>query len=373
MAVPAAAQLWINYSLTGSPFLFAYVANWGEHQGLGFGPAPWGEPHTPLRGLGLLNLYFTRLQSYLFELPIPSLLPAIVALALTRRLTALDRYLFASATLLLALYFAYWHDGFYLGPRFLFPLLPVLALWTARSVPAIRNALGERGGGRAALLHRAVGYAAGVAVVIGLATAVPARAQEHREALRTMRWNADSASAERGVRNAVVLVRESWGAQLIGRMWAAQVSRSDVERLYRKTDACALEVALDSIERLGLRGEDAAFRLRHLLKDSARVVSSPYTPDRSTRLLPGSAYAPECLQRLRDDQRGFTLFTPLLLARQEDLLYARDLHAHDSLLLHRFRGRAAYLLRPATSEEGAPPRFEPLSRDSLFAAWRAGR
>ena len=373
MAIPAAAQLWINYRLTGAPFLFAYVANWGEHQGLGFHQAPWGEPHTPVRGIELLNLYFVRLQSYLFELPIPSLVPAITALALTRTLGAFDRYFFASATLLVALYFAYWHDGFYLGPRFFFPLLPFLALWAARSLPVIRDKLDEWGGWRAAFLHRALGHAAVVGVLITLTSGVPARAQEYRTALRTMRWDPDRAAAENGIRDAVVLVRESWGAQLIGRMWAAQVSRSDVERMYRKVDACALETALDSIEALGLRGEDAAGMLRPLLKDSARVVSSPHTPDRSTRLLPGSVYSQECLQRLREDQRGFTLFTPLQLARRDDVLYARDLHAHDSLLLLRFPDRDPYLLRPATSEEGAPPRFEPLSRDSLLAAWRAGR
>ena len=42
--------------------------------------------------------------------------------------------------LLLLSYFAYWHDGFYLGPRFMLPLAPWLALWTARLPAVLRGA-----------------------------------------------------------------------------------------------------------------------------------------------------------------------------------------------------------------------------------------
>ena len=33
-----------------------------------------------------------------------------------------------TASLVVGAYFAYWHDGFYLGPRFVYPLLPLLTL-----------------------------------------------------------------------------------------------------------------------------------------------------------------------------------------------------------------------------------------------------
>ncbi|MGH7562795.1 MAG: hypothetical protein ACRENB_17470, partial [Gemmatimonadales bacterium] len=91
------------------------------------------------------------------------------------------------------------------------------------------------------------------------------------------------------------------------------------------------------------------------------------------RLLPGSVYTEECLARLAEDQRGFTLFPPLLLSRREDLVYARDLGARDSLLLDAHPGRAVYLLRPPSQAVGAAPRFEALRRDSLLSAWRTGR
>ncbi|MGH7562259.1 MAG: hypothetical protein ACRENB_14705, partial [Gemmatimonadales bacterium] len=318
VALPVAIQLWINAQTTGAPLLFAYNANWGANMSLGFHETPWGEQHTPARGLELLNLYFLRLETYFLELPIPSLLPAVAALALSRRLAAFDRYLLTSAALLAGLYFAYWHDGFYPGPRFLYPLLPMLALWTARALPLLRERVAEDG-----LLSRSLGFAAFVAVVLGLATSVPLRAREYRNGMLTMRWNPDAAAGAAGVRNALVLVRESWGAALVARMWAAGVTPSDAERIYRKADACALERALDAVEERALRGDSAEAVLRPLTRDSSRLVRSPYTTDPSNRLLPGSVYTEECLARLAEDQRGFTLFPPLLLSRREDLVYAR--------------------------------------------------
>ena len=116
VAIPIAALLVVNAAQTGHPFEFGYIAMWGKSHALGFHEAPWGFPHTPARGLELVNLYLLRLQTYFLETPVPSLLFATGALALTRRLTAFDRWALAGSGLLLLSYFAYWFDGFYLGP-----------------------------------------------------------------------------------------------------------------------------------------------------------------------------------------------------------------------------------------------------------------
>jgi hypothetical protein len=187
-----------------------------------------------------------------------------------------------------------------------------------------------------------------------------------------MRWNADLAATAAGISRALVFVRESWGAQLVARMWAAGVPASVAEQQYRRSDACALERALDRIERQGLRSDAAVAELTPLLRDAARLIRSPFTVDPTNNLLPGSIYTAECLQRLRDDGAGFTLYGPLLLARRRDIVYARDLHARDTLLVQQYPDRALYLLRPPTTEEGAPPMFYPLRRDSLVRAWRVG-
>jgi hypothetical protein len=366
IAGPITVLLGINASTTGSASTFGYIALWGAAHDVGFHVSPYGDAHTVARGLELINLYFIRLQSYLFETPIPSLLPAIVALALTRRLSGFDRYLFTAAALLVGFYFAYWHDGFFLGPRFMIPLAPFLALWSARSVAAVRERFPSP------LVTRGLGLAVIGAIVLAIAVSVPMRARVYRNGLLTMRWDADAAAARADVTRALVFVRESWGAQLMARMWAVGVPASAAEQQYRKSDACALERTLDRIESRGLRNEAAVAELTPLLRDSARLVRSPFTVDRTNNLLPGSVYTAECLERLRDDGAGFTLYGPLVLAGRNDVVYARDLHARDSLLVLQYPDRALYLLRPPNSEEGVMPRFYPLRRDSLVTAWREG-
>jgi hypothetical protein len=367
VAAPIGVLLYVNAYTTGSPLRFGYSAYYGPEVGLGFHRTPWGELHTPLWGIELLNIYFVRLQSYFLELPIPSLLPALAALALTRRLSAFDRYLIVAAALLCGLYFAYWSDGFYLGPRFLYATLPMLTLWTCRAIPLIGGRLGP-GWTQWALVPAIV-----IALGLGLATELPRRVREHRSRLTTMRWDADAAARRAGIRGAVVLVRESWGAQLIARMWAAGVRPNIAEQVYRRTDACVLERTLDVIEHERYRDRAAEAMLQPLVADSARLVPSPYTADPSNRFLPGSGYTEECLRRLGEDRRGVTLFLPLVLAGRDGVVYARDLHGRDSLLLEGYPDRPVYLLRPSSSELGAVPGFEPLDRDSLLLSWRSGR
>ena len=364
VALPIVALMWVNTRTTGAPLLFGYEVLWGDSHRLGFHVAPWGVSHTPARGLELVNLYFLRLQSYLLETPVPSLVPALGALALSNRLDRFDRYLLVAAALLVGLYFSYWFDGLYLGPRFMYLLLAPLSIWTARLFPLVRQRLG------AGFTYRTTVYAATCAVLIAVVVDIPLRARQYRNGLATMRWNADSAAAAVGVNNALVLVRESWGAQLVSRLWALGVPRSDTELLYWNVDACTLEHSIERLESGTVRGMAAYEALRPLLGDSASLVRSPVSPDTTERFLPGSQYTPQCLARISDDRDGFTLFTPLLLAHGGDNIYARDLHGRDTLLIRAYPDQPIYLLKPATSDIGEPPRFYSLSRDSLERAWR---
>jgi hypothetical protein len=365
VALPGAALLWVNSRTTGHPLLFGYEMLWGPTHALGFHEAPWGFAHTPARGLELVNLNFLRLQTYLFETPVPSLVPVIGALALTRRLRALDRYLLCSSALLVGLYFAYWHNGFFLGPRFMYPLLPVLALYAARFLPLLRDRVGS------GLPYRAAVFTALCAGAMAATSMIPLRARQYQGGLTTMRWNADSAAAASGAADALVFVRESWGAELAARMWAVGVPRRETELLYRGVDACVLDREIGRVERGTARDTAALERLWPLMVDSSRVIGSPFSPDSTERYLPGTTYRQRCVEKINDDRGGFTLLTPLLLAKGGNNIYARDLGARDSLLLARYPSRPVFLVRPATSAEGEPPRFYPLSRDSLWRAWRA--
>jgi hypothetical protein len=362
IAIPLAVMMWVNYRTTGGPLRFGYDVMWGDAKFFGFGTMPGGDSHTPIKGLELINIYLLRLETYLFETPVPSLVLALGALFLVDRMTAFERYFTGSAALFLLLYSAYWHDGFFLGPRLVYPLVPVAALWTARAFTVVRERWGARLGWRAMVWGGAV--SAGMAVAV----AIPSRARQYRGGLLTMRWDPDSAAARARVRGALVLVRESWGAQLLVRLWAQGISRSNAEAIYSALDQCELETDLTWAEQHRASMVEFVDRIRPALADQGKLVRAPDSPDPTARYLPGRPYTPLCQQRQREEQEGFTLFPPLLLARGDNI-YLRDLHARDSLLLRALPDRPVYLLKPPGSAEGAPPQFYPVRRDSLYAAW----
>lgn len=368
VAVPFMAMMYVNAQTTGHPLKFGYEVLWGTSHGLGFHAAPWGEPHTPLRGLALASLYQWRLQTYLFETPFPSLVLPVVSLWCARRLSAIDRYLLASSALVILAYLLYWHDGFYLGPRFVVPLLPALVLWTARLPLFVRE--------RVASLHLRRGIAAMLVfgVVGALVFNLPVRIALYRAGLTSMRVDYARAAERSAVRNALVFVRESWGAQLVARLWALGVSRPMTESVYRGTDSCNLEQEISALERDAVRGARAEQRLAVLLaRDSAFVVKSTLTPDPTERVRPGIRYTATCLRRIEEDRAGFLHYVPLRLITTGGNIYARDLHARDSLLLAEFPDRPVFLLTRTGTRVDDPTVFLPLRRDSLAAAWRVGR
>jgi hypothetical protein len=366
VAVPFATMLWINAQTTGSPLLFGYEMLWGKGHGLGFHTSPWGIAHTPSRGIELMSIYITRLQTYLFETPFPSLLPAIAAFGLTKRLSAIDRYLIVSAVLLGSFYFAYWHDGFYLGPRFVLPWLPVLVLFSARLPRLVRERFGA---GRVEIGTNAALVAG---IVMAVMFSLPVRTAQYRGGLQSMRFDYTKMAKAAGVQNALVFVRESWGAEIIARMWAQGVSRNATETIYRKTDACVLDREMRSIERDGVFGATAESRLAPLMADSSRLVKSTLSTDPTEKQLPGARYDAECVARINDDREGFALMVPLLLEHGSGNVYARDLQGRDSLLFAEYPDRPVYQLIRKGSDVGAPFVWRPLRRDSLMTAWRSG-
>jgi hypothetical protein len=348
VAAPMLILFWVNASTTGHPFRFGYDLLWGSGHGLGFHASPWGPVHTPMRGIELVSLYVTRLSTYLFETPFPSLLPAIVGLWLARSLNALDRYLFAAGALLLAGYWAYWHDGFYLGPRFVFALLPGLVLWSARAWPLVRDRLGA-----ASPAWRGARIAVGFGAAYACLTLATVRIPSYRNGMTSMRVQPELAARAADVDSALVLVQESWGAQLVVRMWEAGVSRSDAEVLYRTIDACQLELGLRAGAAVGARGDALVARLRPLAGDSARLVPSDRSPDFTEKILPGFPYAPECEERIADDRRGFLHLAPWRLADDSNV-YARWLPGREAEIASAFPGRAVYRVRRAGPDVGAP-------------------
>jgi hypothetical protein len=310
----------------------------------------------------LINLYFLRLQDYLFEAAGPSLAFATLALALTRRAPAFDRWVLAASGLVVLSYFAYWHDGFYLGPRFMLPLAPWLAWWTAR-LPAVLRARHI-----AVPVVRGTVIAGSAALLLGAATGIPIRAEQYHNGMLSMRFDVDQLAAANGVRDAVVLVRESWGGQMVARMWGLGVTRVDADHIYRTNDACRLEGAISAVEHDNGGAAELRQRIDAFHADSARLITVTNLPDTTVRFLPGESLTPLCGRRIAEDLAGFTLYTPFLLRNGGSNLYVRDLHARDSLVLAQHPGKPVWLVTEG-NRLGSPLHFERVSTDSMRREW----
>ncbi len=363
VALPMLAIMWVNSRTTGAPLLFGYEVIWGKLHGLGFHEAPWGPPHTPGRGFEQLNLYFLRLQSYLFDAPVPALLAVVIALVLAPRVSSIDRYLAASGLLLAGLYWSYWHYGFLLGPRFMFPLIPALALWTARLPALVR----ERWPG--SLWHRGVVYGYLVTVVITVTYTVPIRWREYEGGFSIERLPVQALERAYRVSNALVLVREPWSSQLVARLWALGVPHRESELLTHEVDACRLEEAVLVLEREGTRGPNAVAALMPLLRDRAHVKVATLPSGAFWPVQPSVGYSPQCRERVQESSAGLVPLAPLLLSGGPTNIYVRDLHARDSVLLKQYPNRPIFLVRRDSSAAGITLRYHRASRDSLIGSW----
>lgn len=352
--LPVVALLVVNTKTTGHPLRFGYDVLWGAGHSLGFHEAAWGTIHTPARGVELIALYLTRLNLYLFETPFPALLLPAIGLWFAKPLRALDRYLLVSAGFVMLGYWAYWHDGFYLGPRFLFSWLPVLVIWSVHGLLAMQASFGASD-----VRWRGVQAALTAGALYALLTIFIVRAPTYRNEKFSLRIALSTAAARAQVSDAVVLVQESWGAQLMVRLWGMGISRSDAELLYRHVDSCRLEEGIGALERSGVRDGAARAALWPLLADSALVLPSNLSPDLTERMQPGMRYSATCMARIEDDRRGYLLYAPWRLARDSNV-YARWLPGREAEVLAKYPGRPVYRVRRASTAVDAPLVWERL-------------
>ncbi|HEU4994629.1 MAG TPA: hypothetical protein VFT29_07405 [Gemmatimonadaceae bacterium] len=329
-----------NQLTTGGALTFGYEAQWGAIHGLGFHDAPWGPPHTALRGIGYLNKYLLRLQLVLFESPVPALLAPIVALALARKLSSGDRYLLASSAALCAGYVLYWHEGEYLGPRFLLPLAPVILLWTARLPRALRGVFGSP------LAARFGGAWIAVAFLAGFGR-LPRVAAELKSSAPLRRIDAAAMSRAVGARSALVFVPSAWAAQLAPRLWALGVPHRDAQILVDSTDLCALDERVSLLEADGIRGPEVVLHLRSLSRLAAQT--------------------PRCRQREASERRGTWSLLPFLQARDGNT-YVRDLNERDEIMLRRHPG-PYYVVRPDATFGSRKPQLVRFDVDSARRVW----
>lgn len=370
------ALLAYNWIQHGGPFLFGFDLQWGPGHGLGFHEAPWGPDHTPLRGFQLLNGYLLALQMYLYEAPVPALLPALTALLLNRRLSALDRYLLSASALIFLGYWAFWGEGSNLGPRYLIPLAPILAIWTAR----FGRSLGERRD--SSVLSRWGNLSVLIMVISGWILGVPQRWEEYSESDPLRRVDAGVLTTPM-VQNALVLVPSPWSSQVLARLRATGISRQRAQWLHDRIGLCRLDVAISSLERRGLtEPEQWEAALLPLTADSAAMVRNPVTG------APGDPFAgigkagegaiELCrLRKSLEETKGGYLQLPFYAAlgptwTGDGPIVARDLTEENPRILAAYPDRRVFFLRMAGTRGTIRTLLPvPLNADSARAVWRA--
>jgi len=283
----------------------------------------------------------------------------ILALAVLRRPSTWDALLCTIIVTILVAYALYWHNGHFLGPRFLYTAVPAFVLLAARAPAAIAERVGSVG--------RTMAYAvmplAVAASLTGLAgpIGVPARVAEYRGGQWQLKEDIAAQTRDAHLGRALVFVHEGWGARLMSRMWAIGVTRADAEHLLATSDACALEIATEAVEHhppadtVGL-----AARLFAATPNGARRELHPrsdVTPDVTLRFAGAGALPAQCRDEAQADTVGMSLYPPFLTLNHVgpdgrvggDVVFARDLGARNEELRARFGDRPWYRYRPRRS------------------------
>jgi hypothetical protein len=354
------AVVWgyLNWRMFGSPVTLGYTAQYGSEVGLGFHMDPWGRAYTPLVGLSNAAVAVRRLHIYFYEWPIPALLPLALWGLLGRQWSWRDLVVAIGVVAGPALYFFYWHSGFYPGPRLYYIAAPFIVVAFARGWHQMWR-WSRRRPRRRFRADVALATAAALVLVWGAVGLLPRRWSVYRSQLPSMKLHPERDLAEAGVERALVLVPESWGSRIIASLWGLGAPPGLVERAYRKGDACDLY-------RLVLRGRSGELSEDELLEGLEQVLAArgpppeprPDWPDPSLRLRRGAVPA-VCRDQLRRDLEGFTLYGSLAwrnsLGLSEGLVFARDMYEWNNELLERYPGWPVYRYAPPPGQPDSMP------------------
>jgi len=368
-AIPVALLLATNWATIGDPFTFGYDALNGPGHRPGFHITPMGYEHTPTRGIYLISAYLMKLDLGLFGWPVPALLLVAAALVLQRRATSWDILMNGILLLVLAGYAAYWFEGYFVGPRFLYTIIPIAIVYTARfpilarerlRVPALRAAV-------ALLLPICILAAWAMPASIEKFFGVQAQADTyHRASVGAAIARAVEAS---GARNALVFIPDGWHARLAARIRGLGLRPLEAERAATSLDACTLQQALDEGN---VSAPNDPVRRRDMLAaaiardPAARSVAGLSTLD-ALAFVPGRPLRPECEAELAAGFSNGASLAELLpyerIAGSGELggpaVYARDFGPRDERLRPRFGDREWLVARVTGSGDHVSVSLQP--------------
>lgn len=360
-AIAVAPLFYANWRTNGSPFLFGYTVMWGPGHGIGFHPDPQGGVHTLARAVTYATTYVNELNISVMSWPVPAMLVAFVGLAAMKRATRWDALVLGLIAVQVVAYASYWWRGEFLGPRFLFTVLPAVVVILARTPFWIASYEGNAAGrGAAAFIVACTLIAWGPSFskynVWGTTRAVRANR-------RSLRVDVLGAVRAANAHNAVVLVREAFPARLLRLLWGAGVSRANAAALLATRDGCSL---LDVVRHADADTARARGAAKAAYIDSAAVRLPGSVPsgagggDPQIRVVSEASFSPDCVAEFDDSKvvpESFGAALPLESIGPDghlagDVIYAMDLGAHNDVLRKRFGARTWYRLVLTQAPDG---------------------
>jgi len=368
----ASLYLWFNAATTGDPLRPGYMELWGSAHGLGFHENPWGGRHSLSAGLRNEVLDLSLLNVYLFEWPIPSLWPLGIALAAGWLALRWDVRLLAAFLSVPAAYFFYWHRDTFLGPRFLYVTIAFVVPLMARAMIEGARRLGGR-------QMRFIGFPPLDAATWGLLVialsfcyaigyGIPARFLIYRASMSSMKVDLLTEARAAGIDRGLILSAETWGSRVIAGLRGLGAGAPVVEKAYRQADLCDLHEIVDRARSEGwpARRVEAALDAARVSPESLILVD--VGGGTLARFESGRKLSSDCLDEIRYDQAGTSLFTPNLLANDPGLsgplIFARDLRSWNQELARRYPDHEVWIYRggefrrwntPGAKEDSASP------------------
>jgi hypothetical protein len=375
-AVPVAVLLIANWRMTGDPFLFGYELLWGPNHSWGLHDDPSGSPHDAVRAVFLGLKYVTLLNWTLTAWPLPVLLLVAFGFSLSRQTNAWDLGLLAAFLVHLVAYAMYWHDGEFIGPRFLFTAVPAVLVLAARA-PFMMAEAARSTAWRAAVVL------VPVCVFVSWVRPMPpfgvrGISLEYRDTRKSLKREPPSAQVTERLPRSLVFVQEGSSARLIRRLWGIGLSREDAAGLMRNADACSL---LDAVRREEARAPgDSTGRFQRIEATTAvlgdRVTVAGNDPN--FRVNNNSMVSAACVNDVKIDERvgNSVSYGPLLLENRYDALgrvsgqviYAMNLGERNEVLRARFGDRQWFRYEIPVGKPDAEPEFVPYDQPAAGTA-----
>ena len=350
---------YVNWRLFGHPLRLGYSVLYGVEHQLGFHTDVWGFSYTPWIALSNMTSAIRRLHIYLFEWPIPALLPLGVWALLARHRHPSDMIVALGLIAGPVLYLFYWHSGFYPGPRFYYVAAPYLVIGTARA--CLWGWVRVKRMPTRFVRWDTAYVAAGIIILLWAAVGLfPARVANYRSGLSSFKQHPERQLRDAGVRQALVLVPESWGARTIVDLWALGATPGLVERAYRNLDACDLHhLVVESRADLAT-GTDVSGRLENMLLKSTEPAPLRLDwADPTLRLRQRERLSEDCIQQLDRDRRGFALYGNLAWRNEiglaSGIVFARDLNDRNEALLGNYPGWEIWRWAPPNGQPESDP------------------